>query len=110
MDEIKEIILGALQDAAFMGYDKDDDESQEMFDDMYRQRNAYVKGYEKGYQEALAHIKSEVEQKIADKEKWLENVPLEDYVSSVASKEHNIKVGLTVAKNLIDSELNNKNK
>ena len=85
-------------------------ESHEMYDDMYRQRNAYVKGYEKGYQEALAHIKSEVEQKIADKEKWLEDVPLEDYVSSVASKEYNIKVGLTVVRNLIDSELNNKSK
>ncbi len=85
-------------------------ESHEMHDDMYKQRNAYVKGYEKGYQEALAHIKSEVEQKIADKEKWLEDVPLEDYVSSVASKEHNIKVGLTVVRNLIDSELNNKSK
>ena len=34
MDEIKEIILGALKDAAFMGYDKDDDESQEMFEDL----------------------------------------------------------------------------
>ena len=43
-------------------------ESHEMYDDMYKQRNAYVKGYEKGYQEALAHIKSEVAQKIADKE------------------------------------------
>lgn len=50
-------------------------ESHEMYDDMYKLRNAYVKGYEKGYQEALAHIKSEVEQKIADKEKWLKNVP-----------------------------------
>ena len=85
-------------------------ESHEMYDDMYKQRNAYVKGYEKGYQEALAHIKSEIEQKIAAKEKWLETVPLEDYVSSAASKEHNIKVGLTVVRNLIDSELNNKSK
>lgn len=30
-------------------------ESYEMYDDMYRQRGAYVKGYEKGYQEAQAH-------------------------------------------------------
>ena len=43
-------------------------ESNEMYDDMYKQRNAYVKGYEKGYQEALARIKNEIEQKIADYE------------------------------------------
>ena len=30
-------------------------ESHEMYDDMYRQRGAYVKGYEKGCQEAQAH-------------------------------------------------------
>lgn len=30
-------------------------ESHEMYDDMYRQRGAYVKGYEKGYQEAQVH-------------------------------------------------------
>ena len=30
-------------------------ESHEMYDDMYKQRGAYVKGYEKGYQEAQAH-------------------------------------------------------
>lgn len=85
-------------------------ESHEMYDDMYKQRNAYVKGYEKGYQEALAYIKSEVEQKIAVQEKWLENVPFEDYVSSRASTEHNIKVGLTIVRTLIDKEINNKSK
>ena len=85
-------------------------ESHEMYDDMYKQRNAYVKGYEKGYQEALAHIKSEVEQRIAAKEKYLEEFTLEDYVSSRASKEHNIKVGLTIVRNLIDKKINNKSK
>ena len=32
--EIKKIILSALTDAAFMGYDKDDDYSQGMMEDL----------------------------------------------------------------------------
>ena len=32
MDEIDEIVRSALHEAAFMGYDKDDDFSQESFD------------------------------------------------------------------------------
>jgi hypothetical protein len=58
--------------------------------------------YKKGYQDALAYIRSEIEKRIADKEKFLEQFPLEDYVSSVASKHHNIKLGLGVAKVIID--------
>ena len=53
--------------------------------------------YKRVYQDALAHIRSEIEKRIAEKEKFLEQFPLEDYVTSVASKHHNIKVGLGVA-------------
>ena len=58
--------------------------------------------YKKGYQDALAYIRSEIEKRIAEKEKFLEEFPLEDYVSSVAATQHNIKVGLGVAKVIID--------
>lgn len=58
--------------------------------------------YNRGYKDALAYIRSEIEKRIAEKEKFLEQFPLEDYVSSVASKHHNIKVGLGVAKVIID--------
>ena len=61
--------------------------------------------YKKGYQDALAYIRSEIEKRIAEKEKFLEQFPLEDYVSSVASKHHNIKVGLGVAKVIIEKAL-----
>ena len=58
--------------------------------------------YNRGYQDALANIKNEIEKRIAEKEKFLEHFSLEDYVSSVASTKYNIKVGLGVAKVIID--------
>lgn len=58
--------------------------------------------YNRGYKDALAYIRSEIEKRIAEKEKFLEQFPLEDYVSSVAATQHNIKVGLGVAKVIID--------
>lgn len=58
--------------------------------------------YKRGYQDALAYIRKEIEKRIADKERFLEQFPLEDYVSSVAATQHNIKVGLGVAKVIID--------
>lgn len=58
-----------------------------------------------GYQDALAKIKNEIEQRIAEREKFLEQFALEDYVSSVASKQNNIKVGLDIAKIIIDKEI-----
>ena len=61
--------------------------------------------YNRGYQDALANIKNEIEKRIAEKEKFLEEFPLEDYVSSVAAEEHNIKVGLNIAKIVIDKEI-----
>lgn len=61
--------------------------------------------YKRGYQDALANIKSEIEQRIAEKEKFLEQFSDEDYVSSVASSENNKKVGLVVAKIVIDKYL-----
>ena len=63
---------------------------------------AQSEDYKKGYQDALADIRSEIEKRIAEKEKFLEEFPLEDYVSSVAATQHNIKVGLGVAKVIID--------
>lgn len=60
------------------------------------------KDYKKGYRDALTYIRSEIEKRIAEKEKFLEEFPLEDYVSSVAATQHNIKVGLGVAKVIID--------
>ena len=63
---------------------------------------AQSEDYKKGYQDALANIKNEIEKRIADKEKFLEEFPLEDYVSSVAATQHNIKVGLGVAKCVIE--------
>lgn len=63
------------------------------------------KDYKRGYQDALAKIRSEIEKRIAEKEKFLEQFALEDYVSSVASKQNNIKVGLGVAKIIIDKEI-----
>lgn len=61
--------------------------------------------YKMGYQDALAKIKNEIEQRIAEREKFLEQFALEDYVSSVASKQNNIKVGLGIAKIIIDKEI-----
>ena len=58
--------------------------------------------YNRGYKDALADIRREIEKRIAEKEKFLEEFPLEDYVSSVAATQHNIKVGLGVAKVMID--------
>ena len=58
--------------------------------------------YKRGYQDALANIKNEIEKRIADKEKFLEGCSDGDYVSSVAATQHNIKVGLGVAKMVID--------
>lgn len=63
---------------------------------------AQSEDYKKGYQDALADIRSEIEKRIAEKEKFLEEFSLEDYVSSVAATQHNIKVGLGVAKMVID--------
>ncbi len=63
------------------------------------------KDYKKGYQDALAKIRNEIEQRIAEQEKFLEGFCDEDYVSSVASSEHNIKVGLGIAKIVIDKEI-----
>lgn len=63
------------------------------------------KDYKRGYQDALAKIRSEIEKRIAEKEKFLEQFALEDYVISVASKQNNIKVGLGVAKIIIDKEI-----
>ena len=63
---------------------------------------AQSEDYKKGYQDALAYIRNEIEKRIAEKEKFLEEFPLEDYVSSVAATQHNIKVGLGVAKVIID--------
>ena len=58
--------------------------------------------YNRGYKDALANIKNEIEQRIAEKEKFLEGFSDEDYVSSVASSENNKKVGLVIAKLIID--------
>lgn len=58
--------------------------------------------YNRGYKDALTYIRKEIEKRIADKERFLEQFPLEDYVSSVAATQHNIKVGLGVAKVMID--------
>ena len=58
--------------------------------------------YNRGYKDALAYIRSEIEKRIADKEKILEQFSDGDYVSSVAATQHNIKVGLGVAKMVID--------
>lgn len=58
--------------------------------------------YNRGYKDALANIKNEIEQRIAEKEKFLEEFSDEDYVSSVASSENNKKVGLVIAKLIID--------
>lgn len=63
---------------------------------------AQSEDYKKGYQDALADIRSEIEKRIAEKEKFLEKFPLEDYVSSVAATQRNIKVGLGVAKCVIE--------
>lgn len=61
--------------------------------------------YKMGYQDALAKIKNEIEQRIEEREKFLEQFALEDYVSSVASKQNNIKVGLGIAKIIIEKEI-----
>lgn len=61
--------------------------------------------YKQGYQDALAYVKSEIEKRISDKEKILEQFSDGDYVSSVAASQHNIKVGLGVAKIVIEKAL-----
>lgn len=58
--------------------------------------------YKRGYQDALANIKNEIEQRIVEKEKFLEGFSDEDYVSSVAATQDNVRVGLGVAKMIID--------
>lgn len=58
--------------------------------------------YNRGYKDALAYIRSEIEKRIDEKEKILEQFSDGDYVSSVAATQHNIKVGLGVAKVIID--------
>ena len=70
---------------------------------------AQSEDYKKGYQDALADIRSDIEKRIAEKEKFLEEFPLEDYVSSVAATQHNIKVGLGVAKCVIEKYIEAKN-
>ena len=64
--------------------------------------------YNRGYKDALADIRREIEKRIAEKEKFLEEFPLEDYVSSVAATQHNIKVGLGVAKCVIEKYIEEK--
>ena len=61
--------------------------------------------YKRGYQDALTKIRNEIDQWIAEKEKLLERFSSEDYVSSIASAQHEIKVGLSVAKIIIDKEI-----
>ena len=58
--------------------------------------------YNRGYKDALAYIRKEIERRIDEKEKFLEQFSDEDYVSSVASSENNKKVGLCIAKMMID--------
>ena len=61
--------------------------------------------YKRGYQDALAHIRNEIGQRIAEQEKFLEQFCNEDYVSSVAAEQYSIKVGLGIAKIVIDKEI-----
>ena len=61
--------------------------------------------YKKGYQDALAKIRNEIEQRIAEQEKFLGQFCAEDYVCSVAAEEYSIKVGLGIAKIVIDKEI-----
>lgn len=63
------------------------------------------KDYKRGYQDALAKIRNEIEQRIAEQEKFLEHFCDEDYVSSVAAEQYSIKVGLNIAKIVIDKEI-----
>lgn len=58
--------------------------------------------YNRGYKDAIAYIRKEIERRIDEKEKFLEQFSDEDYVSSVASSENNKKVGLCIAKMVID--------
>lgn len=58
--------------------------------------------YNRGYKDALAYIRKEIKRRIDEKEKFLEQFSDEDYVSSVASSENNKKVGLCIAKMMID--------
>lgn len=58
--------------------------------------------YNRGYKDALVYIRKEIERRISEKEKFLGQFSDEDYVSSVAATQHNIKVGLGVAKMAID--------
>ncbi len=61
-----------------------------------------IEEYNRGYKDALAYIRKEIERRISEKENFLEQFSDEDYVSSVAATQHNIKVGLGVAKMVID--------
>lgn len=61
--------------------------------------------YNRGYKDALVYIRSEIERRISEKEKILERFSDGDYVSSVAATQHNIKVGLGVAKMVIEKAL-----
>lgn len=61
-----------------------------------------IEDYNMGYKDALAYVRKEIKRRIDEKEKLLEQFSDEDYVSSVAATQHNIKVGLGVAKMVID--------
>lgn len=58
--------------------------------------------YKMGYKDALAYVRKEIKRRIDEKEKILEQFSDGDYVSSPAATQHNIKVGLGVAKMVID--------
>ena len=58
--------------------------------------------YNMGYKDALAYVRKEIERRISEKEKILKQFSDGDYVSSPAATQHNIKVGLGVAKAVID--------
>lgn len=61
-----------------------------------------IEDYNMGYKDALAYVRKEIKRRIDEKEKFLEQFSDEDYVSSPAATQHNIKVGLGVAKMVID--------
>lgn len=65
----------------------------------------YMDCYKLGYTDALAYVKSEIEERISDKEKILKQFSDGEYVSSVAATQDNIRVGLGVAKMVIEKAL-----